>query len=166
MVMGEMTQEVEVVFIGGGPGGYAGAFRAADLGLDVMIIDEEPRLGGVCLLRGCIPSKTLLHVSQLLRDAQTADEIGLKFGSPEIDIDKVRAYKNRVIDRLVGGLTRLARQRSVQVVQGRAMFEDSHTLRLEGADLAHAKFKHAVIATGSHPIALPGTPFEPGWGVS
>lgn len=162
MVMGEMTQEVEVVFIGGGSGGYAGAFRAADLGFDVMIVDDAPRLGGACLHRGCIPSKALLHVGQLLYDARTAGDLGLKFGEPEIDLEKVRGFKDRVVDRLADGLMRLAKQRGVQVVQGRATFEDSSTLHLEGADLARVKFKYAVIATGSRAIALPGTSFAPG----
>lgn len=159
MVMGEMTQEVEVVVVGGGPGGYAAAFRAADLGFDVMVVDEGARLGGACLHRGCIPSKTLLHVSQLLYDARHSEDLGLKFAEPEIDLDQVRAFKDRVVDRLADGLMRLAKQRSVQVVQARARFEDSETLRLEGTDLAHVKFNHAIIATGSTAIAPPGTEF-------
>jgi dihydrolipoamide dehydrogenase len=160
--MGEMTQEVELVIIGGGPGGYAAAFRAADLGMDVMVVEKDPRLGGVCLHRGCIPSKTLLHVSNLLYDARHAEDIGLTFGEPEIDLDHVRDFKEQVVDRLSGGLMRLAKERSVQVVQGTAEFEDSETLRLQGADLAHVKFERAIIATGSKPIALPGTEFKPG----
>lgn len=162
MVMGEMTQEVEVVVIGGGPGGYAAAFRAADLGFDVMVVDDAPRLGGVCLHSGCIPSKTLLHVSQLLHDARAAGDIGLTFPDPEVDLEKVRDFKIQVVDKLADGLMRLAKQRSVQVVHGRAAFEDSETLRITGADLAHVKFDHAIIATGSLPIALPGTEFKPG----
>ncbi len=162
MVMGEMTQEVGVAIIGGGPGGYAAAFRAADLGLDVMVIEEDPRLGGVCLHRGCIPSKTLLYLSQLLHDARHSDQLGVTFSEPDIDLDKVRNFKIRVVDRLANGLMGLAKQRGVQVVQGRATFEDSETLRLLGADLAHVKFEHAIIATGSKAIALPGTEFRPG----
>ncbi|MCU0520322.1 MAG: dihydrolipoyl dehydrogenase [Anaerolineae bacterium] len=162
MVMGEMTQEVGIAVIGGGPGGYAAAFRAADLGLDVMVIDEAPRLGGVCLHRGCIPSKALLHLSQLINDAKASGELGIVFGAPTIDLEKVRAFKNRVVDRLSDGLMRLAKQRGVQVVQARAVFEDSRTLRLQGADLAHIKFGHAIVATGSSEIALPGLTFRPG----
>jgi dihydrolipoamide dehydrogenase len=162
MVMGEMTQDVGIAVIGGGPGGYAAAFRAADLGYDVMVIDEAPRLGGVCLHRGCIPSKTLLYLSQLIEDAGSSADLGVAFSEPEIDLDKVRAFKMRVVDRLSEGLMRLAKQRGVQVVQGRAAFEDSRTLRLQGADLAHVKFDHAIIATGSKAISLPGTSFEPG----
>lgn len=159
MVMGEMTQEVEVVVIGGGPGGYAAAFRAADLGYDVMVVNEDPRLGGVCLHRGCIPSKTLLHVSNLLYDVRHAEPLGLRFPDPEIDVDQIRAFKEKVVDRLADGLMRIAKGRSVQVVEGRAVFEDSNTLRLQGADLARVKFDRAIIATGSKAIALPDTEF-------
>lgn len=162
MVMGEMTQEVGIAIIGGGPGGYAAAFRAADLGHDVMIVDEAPRLGGVCLHRGCIPSKTLLHLSQLINDARDSEALGVAFGPPTIDLDRVRAFKDRVTDRLSDGLMRLAKQRGVQVVQGRATFEDSQTLRLQGADLARVRFGHAIIATGSTETALPGVSFQPG----
>jgi dihydrolipoamide dehydrogenase len=161
MVMGEMTQEVQLAIIGGGPGGYAAAFRAADLGLDVMVISEDERLGGVCLLRGCIPSKSLLHVSNLLYDARHSEDIGLTFAEPEIDLDQVRAFKDKVVDKLTSGLMFIAEKRGVQVVKGRATFEDSRTLRLQGADLAHVKFDHCIIATGSTPIALPGTEFKP-----
>ena len=160
MVMGEMTQEVQLAIIGGGPGGYAAAFRAADLGLDVMIISDDERLGGVCLLRGCIPSKSLLHVSNLLYDARHARDIGLAFGEPEIDLDQVRGFKDKVVDKLTSGLMYIADKRSVQFVKGRASFEDSETLRLQGADLAHVKFEHCIVATGSRPIALPGTEFR------
>lgn len=162
MVMGEMTQEVGVAVIGGGPGGYAAAFRAADLGFDVMLIEKDPRLGGVCLQRGCIPSKALLHVSQLLYDARHSQDLGITFSEPEIDIDQVRSFKDDVVDRLTSGLMRLAERRGVQVVQGTAEFEDSQTLRLQGADLAHVKFDHVIIATGSEAIALPGVEFKPG----
>jgi len=162
MVMGEMTQDVDIAVIGGGPGGYAAAFRAADLGFDVMVIDEGAALGGVCLHRGCIPSKTLLHVSQILTDARHAGALGLMYSEPRIDLDKVRAFKDGVVGKLSGGLMRLADRRGVQVVQGRAVFEDSRHLRLSGAEIAHVKFKDAIIATGSHPTPLPGTVFEPG----
>jgi len=162
MVMGEMTQEVDLVVIGGGPGGYAAAFRAADLGLDVMVVDEAPRLGGVCLHRGCIPSKTLLHVSQLLYDARHADHLGLDFGEPQVDLERMRGFKTGVIDRLSGGLMGLADRRGVQVVQARARFESSQTLRLSGSEIAHVKFKYAIVATGSTPVALPGADFRPG----
>jgi dihydrolipoamide dehydrogenase len=160
MVMGEMTQEVQLAIIGGGPGGYAAAFRAADLGLDVMVITEDERLGGVCLLRGCIPSKSLLHVSNLLYDARHSEDIGLTYAEPEINLDQVRSFKDKVVDKLTSGLMFIADKRSVQVVNGHASFEDSRTLRLHGTDLAHVKFDHCIIATGSTPIALPGTEFK------
>lgn len=162
MVMGEMTQEVDVVVVGGGPGGYAAAFRAADLGLDVALIEKDATLGGVCLNRGCIPSKTLLHVSQLLYDARHAGDLGLRFAEPEIDLDRVRSFKDGVVSKLTGGLDRLAKQRGVQVVRGAATFESSTTLRVVGAEVAHFKFKHAIIATGSSPIMLPGVEIREG----
>ena len=162
MVMGEMTQEVDVVVVGGGPGGYAAAFRAADLGLDVALIEKDATLGGVCLNRGCIPSKTLLHVSQLLYDARHAGDMGLRFAEPEIDLDKVRKFKDGVVSKLTGGLDRLAKQRGVQIIRGAATFDSSMTLRAIGAEIAHFKFKHAIIATGSSPITLPGVEIQEG----
>lgn len=155
--MGEFTQETQVLVIGGGPGGYAAAFRAADLGLEVTLVDMEGRLGGVCLYRGCIPSKTLLYVTELLHDAQRAGEMGIVFGEPRIHLDGVRVWKNRVIEKLAGGLTELARRRGVQVVKGRAIFEGSDRVRLLDSDVAHMKFKYAVIATGSRAITIPVT---------
>jgi dihydrolipoamide dehydrogenase len=160
MVMGEFTQQSEVVVIGGGPGGYAAAFRAADLGLDVTLVEKEERLGGVCLKRGCIPSKTLLHVSELLHDARQAEEIGLQFGPPDIDLDQVCGFKNRVVAKLIGGLDHLAKKRGVQVLHARAEFESSDTIRLHGGEISKIKFDHAIIATGSSPIALPGVTFS------
>ncbi len=160
MVMGEFTQEAEVAVIGGGPGGYAAAFRAADLGLDVTLVDKEERLGGVCLKRGCIPSKTLLHVSELLYDARHAARLGLEFGEPAIDVGGVREFKDSVVQKLTRGLKSLAKQRGVQVLNARAEFESSDTLRLHGGEVSHLKFKHAIIATGSRPIALPGVEFK------
>jgi dihydrolipoamide dehydrogenase len=160
MVMGEFTQEADVVVIGGGPGGYAAAFRAADLGFDVTLIDKEERLGGVCLKRGCIPSKTLLHVSELLYDARHAGSLGLDFAEPNIDLDQVRDFKDSVIDKLTRGLKALAKRRGVQVLHARAAFESSELLHLHGGEVSRLKFNHAVIATGSRPIALPGVDFK------
>jgi len=160
MVMGEQTLETQVAVIGGGPGGYAAAFRAADLGLEVALINQEKRLGGVCLLRGCIPAKVLLEVAHLLRDARAADAWGIHFGEAEIDIDALRGWKEKVINRLVSGLEKLANARDVQVIQARATFESSNQVRLEGSDFAHVKFEHAILATGSTPIPLPGTKFD------
>lgn len=164
MVMGEFTERVDVLIIGGGPGGYAAAFRAADLGLEVTLVEMDKRLGGVCLLRGCIPSKSLLHVAELLHDARNADEMGVTFESQKIDLDKMRNWKNGVIDRLTQGLSHLCEKRHVQLFKGRVRFEDSNTVQLldSDADISHIEFKHAVIATGSSPIPLPGTEFKKG----
>src|SRR5438093_3822970 len=107
MVMGELPVEAEVLVIGGGPGGYAAAFRAADLGLDVTLVTEEPRLGGVCLLRGCIPSKTLLSLTELMAMARTAAAQGIHFGQPTIDLEAVRAWQDKVITQLTDGLAYL-----------------------------------------------------------
>jgi dihydrolipoamide dehydrogenase len=162
MVMGEFTQDTDVLVIGGGPGGYAAAFRAADLGLDVTLVDAEGRLGGVCLFRGCIPSKTLLYVSELLHDAARAEEMGLKFCKPEIDLDKLRGWKDGVVGRLASGLMELARKRGVQVIHGQAEFESSERARVHGSDISLLKFKNAIIATGSYARPLPGMEFKPG----
>ncbi len=159
MVMGEQTLETEVAVIGGGPGGYAAAFRAADLGLEVTLINQEDRLGGVCLLRGCIPSKALLEVSKVLHDARQASAWGVTFDDPEIDVEAIRKWKERVVRRLVNGLEHLAERRDVQLLQARATFEAPNQLRLQGGEVAHVKFEHAILATGSTPIPLPGVAF-------
>ena len=121
----------EVVVLGGGPGGYAAAFLAADLGMQVTLVEREPRLGGVCLLRGCIPSKALLHVSKVIDEAQEMAEWGVEFPRPKIKIDALRARKDKVIATLTGGLAQLAKRRKVNVIQARGWFENSTTLRLE-----------------------------------
>ncbi|MEJ2638199.1 MAG: dihydrolipoyl dehydrogenase [Desulfosarcinaceae bacterium] len=155
MVMGELEQETQVAVIGGGPAGYAAAFRAADLGLEVSLVDPSPRPGGVCLYEGCIPSKALLWMSELIYDAGRAADIGVTFGAPRIDLTALRRWKNRVIDTLADGLAQLCRQRGVQQLQARASFEDAHHIRLEGGDIRRLRFQQAVIATGSRPVALP-----------
>ncbi|MFO7741180.1 MAG: dihydrolipoyl dehydrogenase [Anaerolineae bacterium] len=163
MVMGEQTLETEVAVIGGGPGGYAAAFRAADLGLEVTLINQEERLGGVCLLRGCIPSKVLLEMSTLIHDAREARGWGLEYGEFQIDVDALRARKDLVIDRLVNGLGTLAERRDVQVIQARAVFEASDQVRLQGeSDVSHVKYRHAILASGSTPIPPPDTEFTEG----
>ncbi len=162
MVMGDLTQETEVLVIGGGPGGYAAAFRAADLGLEVTIVDEEARPGGTCLFRGCIPSKTLLFATELMYDAGRADHMGLKFNRPEIDLASLRAWKDRVIDKLAGGLVTLSNRRNVQLVQARACFESSDRVRLQGSEISRFRFRHAILASGSRPANLPGVEFRPG----
>jgi dihydrolipoamide dehydrogenase len=162
MVMGEFTQETDVLVIGSGPGGYAAAFRAADLGLDVTMVDTDDRPGGVCLFRGCIPSKTLLHVTELLYDASRAGEMGVVFGRPEVDLDKLRNWKNRVIEKLAGGLLDLTSKRGVLLVKGRAVFESSDHVRMQESEVSHIRFRHAIIATGSTPRSIEGVQFRKG----
>ncbi len=157
MVMGDMEMTVDVVVIGSGPGGYGAAFRAADLGLDVALIDPRPRPGGVCLHEGCIPSKTYLHLAELLLDTRRVRDKGLRFGEPEIDLSAMQAWKNQVIDNMAEGLVSLSDKRGVQRVSGTAIFENSTTVRLEGSEFSRLKFKNAIIATGSTPIVFPGT---------
>jgi dihydrolipoamide dehydrogenase len=149
----------EVVVLGGGPGGYAAAFLAADLGMEVTLVEREPRLGGVCLLRGCIPSKALLHVSKVIDEAQEMADWGVEFPRPKIKIDALRARKDKVIATLTGGLGQLAKRRKVNVVQARAWFQNSTTLRLERTDQPgntdELTYEHCILATGSRPIRIP-----------
>jgi dihydrolipoamide dehydrogenase len=161
--MGEQTLQTEVAVIGAGPGGYASAFRMADLGYEVALINQEERLGGVCLLRGCIPAKVLLEVANLIHDAEQARSWGIDYGEVDIDVDALRERKNLVIDRLVNGLGQLADRRDVQVIQARAVFEASDQVRLQGeTEVAHVKYDHAILASGSTPIPLPGGEFAEG----
>ncbi len=156
MVMGELTQETQLLVIGGGPGGYAAAFRAADLGLDVTMVDEGSGPGGACLFRGCIPSKTLLFITELIYDAARSETMGIAFDRPRLDLERLRSWKGKVVDRLAGGLVTLSNKRGVQLVQATAEFESSDKVRLQGSEIAHLKFQHAIVATGSRPITLPG----------
>src|SRR5208337_4105549 len=149
MVMGEFTQETDLLVIGGGPGGYAAAFRAADLGMDVTMAEMDPRPGGVCLFTGCIPSKTLLYVTELIHDAQRSSEMGITFAEPKIDINRLRQWKGTVIDRLAKGLVELAKKRGILFIQGKAVLEDSNHARIQNGGASHIRFKHAIIATGS-----------------
>ena len=123
----------QVVVLGGGPGGYAAAFLAADLGMEVTIVEADPRLGGTCLLRGCIPSKALLHVAKILSEAEEMADWGVKFSKPKVNIDKVRERKENIIAMLSGGLKKLAEARKVRVIKARGVFVDSTTLNLEGS---------------------------------
>jgi len=162
MVMGELAQETELLVIGSGPGGYAAAFRAADLGTDVTMVDTAPRPGGVCLHKGCIPSKTYLFISELIFDAARAKGMGVSFGPPQIDLPGLRRWKSEVVDRMSTGLMGLVKSRGVQLVRGRAEFEASDSVRLHDAEVSRVRFRHAIIATGSRPIPFPGTTFTPG----
>jgi len=162
MVMGELTQETELLVIGSGPGGYAAAFRAADLGIDVTLVDTAPRPGGVCLFKGCIPSKTFLYLAELIYDADKAASMGISFGKPQIDLPGLRDWKASVIDKMAGGLVSLSERRGVQLINGRAEFESSGIVRLTDSEVSRIKFRHAVLATGSRPISFPGTEFKTG----
>src|SRR5690242_19152007 len=125
---------INLAVIGAGPGGYAAAFLAADLGMQVTLIDPEANPGGVCLYRGCIPSKALLHVAKLIGEADHAASWGVQFGKPQIDLARLRGFKENIVKKLTGGTGQLARQRKVQYVQGRAAFENSNTLKVSKAD--------------------------------
>ncbi len=162
MGMKDLNLETEVLVIGAGPGGYAAAFRAADLGMNVMLIDTEKRPGGECLFRGCIPSKTLLHLAELLHDAEHSKEMGIKFGNPEIDLEKIRAWKEKVVDKLANGLVTLAKRRGVQMVQGKAVFESSNQIRVLNSEASQIRFRHAILASGSYSTSFGGISFEKG----
>src|SRR5499427_9269758 len=147
----------QLAVIGAGPGGYAAAFLAADLGLQVTLIDQEPQPGGVCLYRGCIPSKALLHVAKLLEEARQAAHWGVTFAAPTIDVEKLRAWKESVVHKLTGGLADLCKRRHVAYIQGRATFQNATTLVVhtaQGED-TEVTFAHAIVATGSQPTTLP-----------
>ncbi len=154
--MSDTTHTTDLLVIGGGPGGYASAFRAADLGMQVTLVETDDRLGGTCLLRGCIPSKALLHAVALISEAREAKDWGLTFQNPEIDLDALRKWKDGITGRLSGGLSGLCKQRKVTLVRGRAVFETSQSVRVEGSDgPSRIEFNHAIIATGSRPSTLP-----------
>jgi dihydrolipoyl dehydrogenase len=158
VVMGELPREADLVVLGGGPGGYAAAFRAADLGLDTVLVEARGALGGECLHVGCIPSKALLGVAALIHDAAEAEAAGVTFGRPSVDIAKLRAFTQRSIDRLAKGLAALAKTRGVDVVPGHGRFESDGSIRVSRDDAPPAtlRFKHAIVATGSRPATLPG----------
>ncbi len=148
---------LHVAVVGGGPGGYAAAFLAADLGLKVTLIDPEVNPGGVCLYRGCIPSKALLHVAKLIKESEQAKNWGIEFSAPKIDLPRLRAWKESVVKRLTGGLGQLSKQRKVQYIQGRAGFESSTKLRVSKADGSQESltFDRILLATGSRPAVIP-----------
>ncbi len=150
------TQSAQLVVLGAGPGGYAAAFLAADLGMEVVLVDLEPNPGGVCLYRGCIPSKALLHVAKLITESREAANWGVHFEPPRVDLPRLRAWKDEVVGKLTGGLGQLAKRRKIEYVQGRGTFEGPNTLALGGDDGSRITFQHAVLATGSRAATLPG----------
>ena len=151
------TTNLNIAVVGGGPGGYAAAFLAADLGMTVTLIDPELNPGGVCLYRGCIPSKALLHVAKLIEESQQAKNWGIEFAAPKIDLARLRSWKEGVVKKLTGGLGILSKQRKVHYVQGRAAFENSTTLRVTKSDGSEESltFDRIIIATGSRPAIVP-----------
>jgi dihydrolipoamide dehydrogenase len=154
------TSNLRVAVIGGGPGGYAAAFLAADLGMKVTLIDPEVNPGGVCLYRGCIPSKSLLHVAKLLEETEQAKNWGIEFAAPKVDLDKLRGWKEGVVKKLTGGLGQIAKVRSVQFIQGKAAFVNSTTLKVTKTgggsnNDENLTFDRIIIATGSRPTVVP-----------
>ncbi|MBI3924559.1 MAG: dihydrolipoyl dehydrogenase [Armatimonadetes bacterium] len=151
-----MSQITQLVVIGAGPGGYAAAFMGADLGMEVTLVDREPNPGGVCLYRGCIPSKALLHVARVLTEAREAAAFGIEFSEPKLDYDRLRQWKRSVVERLTGGLGQLARQRKVRYIRGTARFTSSSSLEIESQGGKETlDFQTAILASGSRPV-IPG----------
>ena len=147
----------EVLVLGAGPGGYTAAFRAADLGKQVVLVERYAALGGVCLNVGCIPSKALLHIAEVVTEARALAAHGVEFGEPRFDLDRIRAYKDEVVGKLTGGLSQLAKRRKVQVLEGEGLFEAPHLLRVRGSGgESSVAFEHAIVAAGSRGVSLPG----------
>ena len=158
---GDADVHAEVLVLGAGPGGYTAAFRAADLGLKTVLVERYPRLGGVCLNVGCIPSKALLHIAKVVTEAEEVASQGLRFGEPEIDVDGVRAWKESVVGKLTGGLAGLAKQRKVQVLEGVAAFASPNVVTVDQPDTCTTvSFDHCIVAAGSSVAKLPGFPYD------
>ena len=151
----------EIVVIGAGPGGYAAAFRAADLGKQVVLVDKDPTLGGVCLNRGCIPSKALLHISKVMDEAKHLSRMGVTYAEPEIDLDAIRSHKNKIVSQLNGGIAQMAKTRKVQWIQGCATFVSNTEIAIsaEGGDKT-ISFDKCIIAAGSSSVMIPGVPVD------
>jgi len=163
MVMGSLTQETEVAVIGGGPGGYVAAIRAADLGKEVTLIEQREQLGGVCLTEGCIPSKALINAVDLIHSAQQAKRFGLNFGDAQVELDKLRQWTGSVVGALTKGVSGLLKNRGVEVIKGRARFTGNNELAIEESGIGAIKFRHAIIATGSRINELPEAYDLPVW---
>ena len=157
MVVGEMVQETDLVVVGAGPGGYSAALRAAELGIKTILIEAMPKPGGVCLHMGCIPSKALLHAAEVINTSMTAAKFGLHFEKPKLNVDELRTWKLGVTDKLAQGIVGMCKSAGVEILYGNARFEDSRSVRVEkdGESAVRVKFKHAILATGSRPTALP-----------
>ena len=157
MVIGEMTQQTDLVVIGAGPGGYTAALRAAQLGIKTILVDSQDKLGGVCLHEGCIPSKALLHAAEVIDSAKRASTFGLHYDQPKLDLAQLRAWKDGVVNKLAAGIAAMCKSSQVEILTGTARFEDSATLRVDrqGEGVVRLKFKHAILATGSRAIGLP-----------
>ena len=158
-----MADSTQLVVIGAGPGGYAAAFYAADRGMQVTLVDPEPNPGGVCLYRGCIPSKALLHVAKVINEAKHADAWGVSFGDPAVDVEKVRGFKDKVVAQLTGGVGQLSKQRKIRHVRGYAAFRDAKSLEITRVDEKRTdvvSFEHAIVATGSKPAIIPSLALE------
>ncbi|MCC7257938.1 MAG: dihydrolipoyl dehydrogenase [Gammaproteobacteria bacterium] len=159
---GPVDLEADLVVLGAGPGGYTAAFRAADLGLAVTLVERWPTLGGVCLNVGCIPSKALLHAARVIEEAREMADHGVEFGAPVIRADRLREWKNKVVGRLTGGLDQLARQRRVRIVRGSGRFLSPHHLEVTDGDSRQVlSFRQCIIAAGSESVRLPGLPDDP-----
>ena len=156
------SRTTQLLVLGSGPGGYTAAFRAADLGLKVTLIERDEALGGVCLNVGCIPSKALLHAAKVIEDAQAMGEHGITFGEPTIELPKLRAWKSAIVAKLTGGLRVLARQRKVEVVRGTGRFVSPNVIEVVGASGSERiRFEQCIIAAGSEAVRLPGLPDDP-----
>ena len=155
-----MNAPTQLVVIGAGPGGYAAAFLAADLGLAVTIVEKEANPGGVCLYRGCIPSKTFLHAAAIMAEAKHAKVFGIEYNEPKIDIAKLRDWKKSVVNKLTSGLGALSRARKIKYIQGEASFINSHRLCIKKTDgsMEELSFQKAILATGSRPAVIPNLP--------
>ncbi len=156
MVVGEMVQEVDLAILGAGPGGYTAALRAAELGIRTILIDAMPKPGGVCLHMGCIPSKSLLHAAEVINNARNSAKFGLHFDNPKINVEELRTWKTGVTDKLAQGIVGMCKSAGVEILHGKARFEDSRSMRVdcEGESAVRVKFKHAILATGSRPSVI------------
>ncbi len=156
MVVGQFTQEIDLVVIGGGPGGYSAALRAAELGVQTIIVDPKGSLGGVCLHHGCIPSKTVLAIGQIMRMADDAAKLGVHFNKPRVELGEVRQWTNQAVRKLASGLDELAKKRGVEILKGTAHFDDPRQLSIHNGSGSRIRFKRAIIATGAQANPPPG----------